>query len=138
MIGLDTNILARYYVDDADDSEAGKQQLAAKRLFESGQELKISKTVLLEFEWVLRGYYRFSPEEIVPVLQQLLSQPHIHIESRSEVEQAIAGLEDGLDFADALHHAHYQDCDAMASFDDRRFARRVKRLGMAPRIIIPK
>lgn len=44
----------------------------------------------------------------------------------------------GLDFADALHHAHYQDCEAMASFDDRKFARRVKHLGLAPRIIIPK
>lgn len=138
MIGLDTNILARYYVDDENDNEAQKQQLAAKKLFESGGDLKVSKTVLLEFEWVLRGYYRFEVTEIVSVLQHLLSQPHIHIEAREEVEQAITGLEDGLDFADALHHANYQDCEAMASFDDRKFARRVKKLGLAPRVIIPK
>lgn len=138
MIGLDTNILARYYVDDVDDSEAQNQHLAAKKLIEKGQALKISKTVLLEFEWVLRGYYHFAPEDIIPVFQHLLAQPHIHIESPQEVEQAIAGLGDGLDFADALHHAHYQDCDAMASFDDRKFARRVKRLGLAPRVMIPK
>ena len=141
MIGLDTNILARYYVDDADDAddaEAQKQQLAAKKLFESGQDLTVSKTVLLEFEWVLRGYYRFDVDEIVAVFQNLLSQTHIHIEAREEVEQAIAGLVDGLDFADALHHANYQDCEAMASFDDRKFAWRVKKLGLAPRVIIPK
>ncbi|HPY39975.1 MAG TPA: type II toxin-antitoxin system VapC family toxin [Thiolinea sp.] len=138
MIGLDTNILARYYVDDADDAEAQKQQLAAKKLFESGQDLKVSKTVMLEFEWVLRGYYRFDVDEIVSVFQNLMSQTHIDIEAREEVEQAIAGLEDGLDFADALHHANYQDCEAMASFDDRKFARRVKKLGLAPRVIIPK
>lgn len=138
MIGLDTNILARYYIDDEDDTEAQKQQLAAKKLFESGQTLKVSKTVILEFEWVLRGYYRFHADEIIPVLQHLLGQSHIEVESRSEVEYAIVGLSDGLDFADALHHAHYQNCEAMTSFDDRKFARRVKRLGLAPRIMIPK
>lgn len=138
MIGVDTNILARYYVNDENDVEAQKQQLAAKKLFESGQDLKVSKTVLLEFEWVLRGYYRFDVDEIISVLQHLLSQSHLYIEAREEVEQAIAGLTDGLDFADALHHAYYQDCEAMASFDDRKFARRVKKLGLARRIVIPK
>lgn len=138
MIGLDTNVLARYYIHDEDDKEANKQQLAAKRLFESGQSLKVSKTVILEFEWILRGFYQFDPEDIIVVFQNLLSQPHISVESHQEIEQAISGLADGLDFADALHHAHYQDCEAMASFDDRKFARRVKRLGLAPRIIIPK
>lgn len=138
MIGLDTNILARYYVDDENDVEAQKQQLAAKKLFESGQDLKVSKTVLLEFEWVLRGYYHCDVDEIISVLQHLLSQSHLHIEAREEVEQAIAGLTDGLDFADALHHAYYQDCEAMASFDDRKFARRVKKLGLAPRVVIPQ
>ena len=138
MIGLDTNILARYYVDDENDSEAQQQQLAAKRLFESGQALKISKTVFLELEWVLRGYYNFTPAEVILVFENILSQPHIHVECRPEVEQAVSSLEDGLDFADALHHAHYQDCEAMASFDDRRFARRVKRFGLTPRVVIPK
>ncbi|PWQ96869.1 type II toxin-antitoxin system VapC family toxin [Leucothrix pacifica] len=138
MIGLDTNVLARYYIHDEDDKEANKQQLAAKRLFESGQSLKVSKTVILEFEWILRGFYQFNPEDIIAVFQNLLSQPHISVESQQEIEQAISGLADGLDFADALHHAHYQDCEAMASFDDRKFARRVKRLGLAPRITVPK
>lgn len=137
MIGLDTNVLARYYIDDEEDSEAQKQQLAAKALIESGKALKVSKTVMLEFEWVLRGYYRFTVDEIIKVFRHLLGQSHIEIENRSEIERAISGLEDGLDFADALHHANYQDCEAMASFDDRKFARRVKRLGLAPRVIIP-
>ncbi|MES9903905.1 MAG: type II toxin-antitoxin system VapC family toxin [Sedimenticola sp.] len=138
MIGLDTNILVRYYIDDADDSEANKQQQAAKKLFESGQALKVSKTIMLEFEWILRGYYRFQVDEIIAVFRHLIAQPHVRVEALTEMEQAIASLEDGLDFADALHHANYQDCEAMASFDDRKFARRVKRLGLAPRIIIPK
>jgi predicted nucleic-acid-binding protein len=37
MIGLDTNVLARYYIDDAADTEAQHQRLAARRLIESGR-----------------------------------------------------------------------------------------------------
>jgi hypothetical protein len=37
MIGLDTKVLARYYVDEAGDAEAKRQRLAARRLIESGQ-----------------------------------------------------------------------------------------------------
>ena len=32
MIGLDTNILARYYIQDNSDQEAQKQHLVARRL----------------------------------------------------------------------------------------------------------
>jgi len=32
MIGLDTNILARFYVDDPNDPEAAKQRPIAKRI----------------------------------------------------------------------------------------------------------
>ena len=58
MIGLDVNVLARYYVEDAGDAEARKQRVAARRLMESGQPLMIGKMVLLELEWVLRGFAR--------------------------------------------------------------------------------
>lgn len=137
MIGLDTNILARYYIEDENDTEATRQRLAAQRLIESGKPLQVAKTVLLELEWVMRGYYRFAPTEITCVFKHLLSLPQVTIEDRDTIEQAISSFEQGLDFADALHHASYQDCDAMASFDDKKFARRAKRLGLAPRVIVP-
>ena len=35
MIGLDTNVLARYYIEDAADAQAQKQRLAARRLLVS-------------------------------------------------------------------------------------------------------
>ncbi len=59
MTGLDTNILARYYIEDKVDAEAVKQHEAARVLIEAGQPLMVCKTVLLEFEWVMRGYYCF-------------------------------------------------------------------------------
>ena len=35
MIGLDTNVLARYYVEDKADVQAQRQRIAARRLIES-------------------------------------------------------------------------------------------------------
>ncbi len=137
MIGLDTNVLARYYVRDESDAEAEKQHLAARRLIESGRPLMVCKTVLLELEWVMRGYYGFTAAEIASVLNHLLALPHATVEDRDAVRQALAHHAAGLDLADALHHASYRDCDAMASFDDRKFARRAKRMGLAPTVTVP-
>ncbi len=138
MIGLDTNILARYYIQDAADSEAQKQHELARKLIESKQSLLVCKTVLLELEWVMRGYYQFTAVEIISVFQHLLSLEHVSLEDRANIEQAIANFEIGFDFADALHHASYKDCDSVASFDDKKFARRAMRLGLNPVVIVPK
>lgn len=134
MTGLDTNILARYYIDDASDAEALHQRLAARHLIESGQPLMVSTSVILELEWVMRGYYGFTPPEVASVMQHLLAQAHIAIENRTAVEQALANSGAGIDFADALHHASYRDCDTVATFDDRKFARRAKKLGLTPTV----
>ena len=137
-IGLDTNILARYYVSDAADVATERQRKSARKLIESGRPLAVAKTVVLELEWVLRGYYGFEAQEIGQVFAHLLAQPNIHVEDRSVVEQAVRNHAAGLDFADALHHASYNDCRAMATFDDRRFARRARRLNLAPTVTLPR
>ncbi len=123
MIGLDTNVLARYYIDDAVDDQSQRQRVAARRLIESGQSLMVSKTVILELEWVMRGYYGFS-------------RSHITVEDRAVVQQALSNAAAGIDFADALHHASYRGCDSVASFDDRGFARRARKLGMTPTVVV--
>ncbi len=138
MIGFDTNILARYYIQDEADSEAQKQHELARKLIESKQPLLVCKTVLLELEWVMRGYYQFTAAEIISVFQHLLSLEHVSLENRTSIEQAIANFERGFDFADALHHASYKDCDSVASFDDKKFARRAMRIGLNPVVIVPK
>jgi predicted nucleic-acid-binding protein len=138
MIGLDTNVLARYYIQDESDAEAQHQHEAARTLIESGAPLMVCTTVLLEFEWVMRGYYGFSSAEIATVMQHLLSLSHVVIEERERVAQAISHASAGLEFADALHLSSYRNCDRMASFDDRKFARRAKRLNLAPRVFVPE
>ena len=136
MIGLDTNVLARYYVQDEADVEALKQREAARRLMESGRPLMVCKTVLLELEWVLRGYYKFSTAEIARVMNHTLAVPQATVEDRASIVQALSHCEAGLELADALHHASNRGCDSMASFDDKQFARRARRMGLAPAVAV--
>ncbi len=139
MIGLDTNVLARYFVEEegADPATLAQRQ-GARQLIESGQNLFLPKTVALELEWVLRGYYGFGAEQVLQVFEQLLHHPYVELEDRAVLEQALAGLSGGLDFADALHHASCRGCEAIASFDDRGFARRIRQLNLPPRVVIPR
>lgn len=138
MIGLDTNVLARYFVEeDSADAATTAQRQAARQLIESGQELFLPKTVALELEWVLRGYYGFPVESVLQVFEQLLSHPSLHVEDRPDLEQAVAGLRSGIEFADALHHASCRDCETIASFNDRGFARRIRQLNLPPSVVVP-
>jgi predicted nucleic-acid-binding protein len=98
----------------------------------------VSKTVILELEWVMRGYYKFDREDIVSVLRALISFPNITFEDLASVEQAIDNLEQGLDFADALHHASYRSCNAIASFDDKKFSKKAVKLGLVPKVFVPR
>jgi predicted nucleic-acid-binding protein len=138
VIGLDTNVLARYFVAEADaDPATEAQRQAARQLIESGQPLFLPKTVALELEWVLRGYYGFAAAQVDAVFSVLLGLPSLTPEDRPALEQALAGLRAGLDFADALHHASCRRCEAIASFDDRGFARRIRQLNLPPRVVVP-
>lgn len=122
MIGLDTNVLIRYFIQDEGDAETIKQQKLAKKLIESKKSLMVCKTVLLELEWVMRGYYGFKNKEILNVFHHLLSRSNIEIEDRAHVAKAISIYQEDMDFGDALHHASYQRCKRVISFDDNKFA----------------
>ncbi len=131
MIGLDTNVLARYYVASPD--EATQQQSAlARQLIESGKRFFVCKSVVLELEWVLRGYYKSPPVDVLTVLRHLQDMPNIEMEDRIAVDVAIDALADGFDFADALHHASCRLCRQMITIDDKKFARRAALKGWRP------
>jgi len=140
MIGLDTNVLARYYTAAGrkDDAATARQCEAARQLMESGKRLMVSKTVVLELEWVLRGAYGVTPVEMEEVFLHLLSLQQLELEDRVAVQSAVASLTLGFDFADALHHASYRRCSAVATFDDKGFAQRNKKSGTKPAVFIPQ
>lgn len=137
MKALDTNILARYYVDDPGDPEAAKQRPLARQIILGGSRLFVPLTVLLELEWVLRAFYGFEPGAFTGVVHHLLGMSNISVEQWPRVVDALEVHEQGLDFSDALHLMGSAHCEAMYSFDDQKFARRVKRLGIKPEVIVP-
>ena len=137
MMALDTNVLARFYVDDPGDPEAAKQRPTAYRLLTESAQVFVPLTVVLEFEWVLRAFYGFVAEDFVRVVKHLLGLPNVSVEEWSRISDALAWHSDGLDFADALHLLASSHCTEFMTFDDRRFARRARRLGLVPAVVVP-
>lgn len=131
MRSLDTNVLARFFVDDADDAEAAKQRPAA--IAALSERAFVSVTVLMEFEWVMRGFYDLPLRDMVSVFRALAGIEHISIEDRAAVMAALDGFEKGLDFADALHVARSARASAFATFD-QRLAKRAKGLALSPSV----
>ena len=126
MRSLDTNVLARFFIDDPDDAQAAKQRPAAIAAL-SGRA-HVTVTVLLEFEWVMRGFYRLSRRTIAEVLRALAGIEHVAIEDRDRVLTSIDAFADGMDFADALHLHRSARAASFATFDRVL----VKRAGKLP------
>ena len=76
--------------------------------------------------------YRQAREDVCRVFDHLLALTHVEIEDRAAVERALGNLRQGLDFADALHHASSRGCEAFLTFDTRRFAGKARRLAITP------
>lgn len=132
MIAIDTNILARFYIEDPSDREAASQARRARRVMLDSPALFVPLTVVLELEWVMRGFYRLPPEAIGSALRHLLGMGNVTVLHWEAVNDAVSLHEQGLDFADALHWALSAGCERMFSFDDRRFVRRARRASSAP------
>jgi len=137
MMALDTNILARFYVDDPNDPQAAKQRPIARRIMADSTPLFVPLTVVLELEWVLRAFYGFGTEDFARVVEHLLGLAHVTVEDWPRVSDAVALHRAGLDFADALHLRSSEHCATFLSFDKRRFARRAARLNAKPPVQVP-
>jgi len=97
MIAFDTNLLVRIAVND-DPYQAE----IAERLIENNAVF-ISRTVLLETEWVLRSVYKIARNRIASFFENVLLTENMVIESSTEVGHAIEWYKLGADFADAMH-----------------------------------
>ena len=137
MIAVDTHILARFYCDDPDDAEAKRQRPRAKRVMLESPAIFVPLTVVLEFEWVMRGFYEVEPDVFCRTIEHLLGMPHVTIECWEAVKDAIDLHRQGFDFADALHWVSSAACSQFVTFDDRGFARRAKRMKLAPEVSVP-
>jgi len=116
MLAIDTNIIVRYLTGDHP-----KQSVAAQVLVD-GYKVFVCTTVLMETEWVLRSVYGFVPERIANALAAFAGLPNVTLENPELAAKALNWMEQGVDFADALHLVAARECEAFVSFD-RGFAK---------------
>jgi predicted nucleic-acid-binding protein len=122
MLAIDTNLVIRYLVAD-DRAQAGR----ARRLIDNN-DVFVCTTVMLETEWVLRSVYRFSVEQCADALAGFAGLPQVTLEDAATTAKALNWMLQGVDFADGLHLAKAEGCEAFISFD-RNFARSANVLG---------
>jgi predicted nucleic-acid-binding protein len=127
MIAVDTNILARYLLND--DRAQGK---AAAALLASGETLTAPVSVLLELVWVLEAN-DCSRGEISKGLHHILGLPRFQVRELEAVGYALRWYEGGMDFADALHLALSAKDERFITFD-RGLAKRAVKVGAFPKV----
>lgn len=125
MIAVDTNVLVRFVTND--HPEQGQR---SRLLLRRAESVYISRTVLLETEWVLRGAYKFDRRTILAALEGVLGIPTVVVEDELPVARAMDLYLQGFDFADALHIASLPQDAEFVTFDRKlsRSAGKIKGL----------
>lgn len=117
MIGLDTNVVIRYLVQDDPEQSA----LASGLIDELSEEDPgfLSVVTVVEAHWVLRHAYRVSAERCGDVIEGLLDARELRVDQASTVRAALRQSRDGLDFADALiaQLGRVAGCEHTVTFD---------------------
>jgi len=126
MIAFDTNLLVRALVVDNPD------QLAVVRQLIASDTIFISRTVLLETEWVLRSRYKKTRRQLTAFFTALLEIDGTVVEDAEAISHALDWYAQGADFADALHLAVCGNA-VMHTFD-RDFCKAAREAGIAPEV----
>jgi predicted nucleic-acid-binding protein len=122
MLAIDTSLIVRYLVGD-DRGQAAR----ARRLIDNN-DIFVCTTVLLETEWVLRSVYGFSAVQCAKALSDFAGLPRVSVEDAAAAAKALGWIRQGMDFADGLHLAEAEGCEAFISFD-QDFAKTANALG---------
>ena len=118
MLAVDTNVIVRFLVND------DAKQSARARTLVTENDVFLPLSVLLECEWVLRSVFKFQPGAIAKALGRFVGLPTVSVERPAIAAWALDWLAQGIDFADALHLASSNHCEAFVTFD-QKFIKRV-------------
>ena len=118
MIGLDTNVLLRYILQD----DATQSALATKLIesFKQSDPGFVSLLSLTELYWVMDHTLKYSKLEILEVLRILLSTESLLFEEEDLVTEALLSYAAGTaDFDDCLIAgcSSASGCDCVLTFD---------------------
>ncbi|HWB33468.1 MAG TPA: type II toxin-antitoxin system VapC family toxin [Acidobacteriaceae bacterium] len=124
MIGLDTNVVLRYLLQDDPAQSRHANRIMDGQLSEQNPGF-ISLVTILEIVWVLRSLLKQSSVQIAAVIEQLLAADTLEIQNEQQVFEAAYALKRGLgEFEDALigSLSTWAGCSVTLSFD-RKTAR---------------
>ena len=119
MIGLDTNVVVRYLVQDDPDQSA----IATAVIDDLTETVPgyLSLVTVVELHWVLRRAYKLSAERCAELLEGLTDSREIRVDRESIVRAALESSRSGLDFADAViaELGRAAGCRRTVTFDQR-------------------
>ena len=119
MIGLDTNVLARLFVDDDPRQARAARKFVGERCNEQNPAF-VDRVALCELVWVLSYSHGYDRAEITGVVARLLGSQEILLEDADAVDAALRTFSSrNVDFADALigEVNRARGCEATATFD---------------------
>jgi predicted nucleic-acid-binding protein len=119
MIGLDTNVILRCFVDDDPNQARQARRFVAERCSRENPGF-VDRVALCEMVWVLVRGHRFERKEAAGVVSRLLASSEIVLEDGDAVRAALRTfVERNIDFADALigEVNRARGCDVTATFD---------------------
>jgi predicted nucleic-acid-binding protein len=121
MIGLDTNILVRYLVQDDPVQSPKAKEVIERRLTKKNPGF-VSVVAMVETVWVLGRAYDLSSQEISAAVERMLQIDVLIVENEQEVFTALVALKRGEgSFAEALIGAlaARAGCSGTLTFDNR-------------------
>lgn len=102
MIGLDTNVILRYLLQD-DPKQTPRANRIFERLLSEQNPGFISLVSVLEIVWVLRGLAKQTNAEIATHIEHLLAADSLEVQNEQQVFEAAYALRRGTgEFEDAL------------------------------------
>ena len=102
MVGLDTNVLLRYLVQDEPAQSRRATEIIERRLTRRDPGF-VSLVAILEIVWVLGSLYKRSRLEIAGHVEMILAADTLEVQNEQEVYQAVVALRNGTGtFEDAL------------------------------------
>lgn len=118
MIGIDTNVLVRFLVDDDPRQNAAARRFLAERTIED--PAYVSSLVIAETVWVLTRRMKYPLPVVADLLQGLLSAEGMVIEYTDELDALLSTSRPMADLADYLisWSAERAGCRSTATFDE--------------------
>ena len=119
MIGLDTNVLVRYLVEDDPAQASRAARLIETRCTEDAPGF-VNRVVLCELVWVLESAYDYPRATVAATLESLLRTAELEIDAADAAWPALTAYRGGgVDFSDALIGRLNRNagCDGTATFD---------------------